>query len=364
MPFPSVTYTFSNATTADGTQVNQNFTDLINGISDTTKNISVSAGTFAGALTAQANVTLGNSSSNLLVVNASLNSTIPINTTTSYDIGSTTIGLRAVYFGDGGSAARCTKIIGATIAAGYTLTLPIAVPAGNSYAIESTTGGVLSFNNRRIIPTVQVFTSGTGNYTPAAGVLYCIIEGVGGGGGGGPSGSSTGTGAGNGGNTTFGTTALVGNGGAGGTASQASPSAGGTASLGSGQVGVAVAGAQGSAGMTIATSLNEFTSGGSGGSTPFGGGGGGAGGTPTAGGAAATNSGGGGGGASGPGLVSASYGGAGGGAGGWFRGYMTAASATTAYAIGASGTAGGAGAGGAAGGAGAAGYIIVTEYYQ
>lgn len=41
MAFPSVTYTFSNSTTADATQVNQNFTDLINGLSDGTKALSV-----------------------------------------------------------------------------------------------------------------------------------------------------------------------------------------------------------------------------------------------------------------------------------------------------------------------------------
>lgn len=54
MAFPSVTNNFANSTTADATQVNQNFTDLLNAFSDGTKDLSMSAGTFAGTLTASA----------------------------------------------------------------------------------------------------------------------------------------------------------------------------------------------------------------------------------------------------------------------------------------------------------------------
>lgn len=42
MPAPSVTYSFTNATTSDATQVNQNFTDLVNGLSDGSKTLTVS----------------------------------------------------------------------------------------------------------------------------------------------------------------------------------------------------------------------------------------------------------------------------------------------------------------------------------
>jgi hypothetical protein len=41
MAFPSVTNTFTNGTTSDATQVNQNFTDLVNGLSDGTKSLAV-----------------------------------------------------------------------------------------------------------------------------------------------------------------------------------------------------------------------------------------------------------------------------------------------------------------------------------
>lgn len=43
----TVTYTFSNGTTADATQVNTNFTDILNGLSDGTKDISIGALTVA-----------------------------------------------------------------------------------------------------------------------------------------------------------------------------------------------------------------------------------------------------------------------------------------------------------------------------
>jgi hypothetical protein len=54
MAAPSVTYTFANSTTADATQVNQNYTDLVNALSDGTKDISVAQVTAAGKFTASA----------------------------------------------------------------------------------------------------------------------------------------------------------------------------------------------------------------------------------------------------------------------------------------------------------------------
>ncbi len=126
MPAPSVTYTFSNGTTADATQVNQNFTDLINGVSDGTKDLSISALTCAGTATLNGNVTLGNASSDDLTITASLASTVAVKTTNTYDIAGSTIGLRSLYLADAGSAARTTRILGGTVASSWTLTLPVA----------------------------------------------------------------------------------------------------------------------------------------------------------------------------------------------------------------------------------------------
>lgn len=120
MASPSVTYAFTNGTTADATQVNQNFTDLINGLSDGTKDLSISALTAAGNVTLNGNTTLGNASSDDLTVTASLASTIPIKTTATYEIGSSTKGLLALYLGN---STFTTKLAtGAT--ASWTFTLP------------------------------------------------------------------------------------------------------------------------------------------------------------------------------------------------------------------------------------------------
>lgn len=176
MGFPTVTYNFTNGTTADGTQVSQNFTDIINGVSDGTKNISISALTCAGSATLNGSVTLGDSSADLLVITASLNSTVTINTTTSYDIGSTTVGLRALYLGDAGSAARCTKLLGGTIASGWTLTLPTGVPAGAGFVLESTTGGATSWSSRTDLVVVSKTT--TFNASRAEDVYLCSDAGA------------------------------------------------------------------------------------------------------------------------------------------------------------------------------------------
>ncbi len=62
MAAPSYTYTLTNGTTADASQVQQNFTDIRNGVTDSTKDLSISALTCAGSVTFNGNVTLGNAS--------------------------------------------------------------------------------------------------------------------------------------------------------------------------------------------------------------------------------------------------------------------------------------------------------------
>src|SRR3712207_2610502 len=110
MAAPSYTYTLTNSTTADATQVMQNFNDLLNGITDGTKDLSISVLTCAGTVTMNGNVNVGNSSSDDLTVTASLASTIAIKTTYSYDVGSSTVGLRALFLGSDDSAARTVKL--------------------------------------------------------------------------------------------------------------------------------------------------------------------------------------------------------------------------------------------------------------
>lgn len=157
MGFPTVTYTFANASTADATQVNQNFTDLINGASDGTKNYNISALTAGGASVLNGAVTLGASTSNLIVFNGAVNSDIPINTNTTYSIGAATKGLLGVYIG--GSSTFTVRLLGGTQAASYSLTLPTAVPGGSKYIVESDTSGVLSFSSRTDLSVVSKTTT-------------------------------------------------------------------------------------------------------------------------------------------------------------------------------------------------------------
>jgi len=81
MASPSVTYTFSNGSSADASQVNTNFTDVINGITDGTKDINISALTCAGAVAMNGAVTLGNASGDAITVTG----TMTVNTACSLD---------------------------------------------------------------------------------------------------------------------------------------------------------------------------------------------------------------------------------------------------------------------------------------
>lgn len=345
----TVTYSFSNSTTADATQVNQNFTDIINGTSDGTKDFSINALTCAGNVNINGNTTIGNASSDTLTITASLASSIPIGTTNTYDIGSSTLGLRALYFGANSQTVNIKA--SSSMSATWTMTLP--VTAGTSgYYLKTDGTGVTSWQ-AFTTPTVQKFTSGSGTYTTPANVKYIRVKMVGAGGGGGGGGTSVSVAAGNGGDTTFG--ASTAGGGLAGGAIGGAGGAGGTATLGSGHIGTALPGGGGGGGSANSAAVN--TSGGTGGNSVFGGGG-----TTSpnaAGSAGATNTGGGGGGGGATNTISA---GGGGGAGGHVDCFIGAPSSTYSYAVGAGGTAGQGNV--TLAGAGAAGYIEVIEFYS
>jgi hypothetical protein len=204
--------------------------------------------------------------------------------------------------------------------------------------------------------TIQRFTSGSGTYTPPAGVYQIKVTMSGGGGGGAGDGVGAGSG-GTGGSTTFGGSTTTGGGG--GIAGGGSPGAGGTYTVGSAHTAIiSVAGGPGQGGYPNAATNSGI--GGSGGNNPFGGGAGGGG--YNQGGFTSPNNTGGGGGGAGASSSVATNGGAGGGAGGYLQ-FIQSAPTSQSYSIGAGGTAGTAGAGAFAGGVGGSGVIIVEEYY-
>lgn len=205
--------------------------------------------------------------------------------------------------------------------------------------------------------TIQKFTSGAGNYVPAAGVQRIRVRMSGGGGGGGGATANTGS---VGVDSSFGLwTAIHGNGGvfagAGGT--------GGTGGVdGTGTLTVRIPGGKGFSSVSgLATSGCILTvSGGMGAANPFGGGGSVTGGAAGSNGATNTGAGGGGGGNSYSGGGSGG-GGGGGGAGEYVEFWVDAPANPTAYVVGGGGNGGAAGA--FAGGNGAAGIIIIEEFY-
>lgn len=136
MPAPSLTYTITNGTPNDASQVMQNYNDLLNGITDGSKDLSIAGLTTAG------NVVLGSVVSNDVTFTGSLASSIPIKTTNTYDVGTSTIGLRALYFG---ANSKTVAIKGsASMSADWSLTLP--VTAGTSgYFLKTDGAGVSSW---------------------------------------------------------------------------------------------------------------------------------------------------------------------------------------------------------------------------
>jgi hypothetical protein len=267
-----------------------------------------------------------------------------------------------------------TGIPAGPTAAANTSTTQLATTAYVMNAL-SAGGGVLSFNGRAgtvtlthadvaavsVVPTATTFTvTGTGTYTPPAGVRYIRVRMVAAGGGGG---GVVGTNAGGaGGNSSFlGWTALGGSGGAGGGASGAAGAGGSGGTGGANATGNLVlrlpGGIGGSGQVNSQTTVLMSAIGGSGGSTPFGS-------SPVSrppvASPAVVNTG-----AGGTGAFSstANIGAAGGGGGGEYVEFYVATPTAGSIAVGAAGAGGVAGGGGVAGSAGQPGLIVVEEFY-
>jgi len=141
MGYPAVTNTFTNGSTSDATGVNTNFTDLINGASDGTKDYNISALTCAGAATFNGNVTVGNGSVDDLSISASLASDILIKTTATYNFGGSTLGLLSLYFGRNSQTVR---LIGSSsMSATYTYTLPLSAGSAGEFVVNSGSGSTI-----------------------------------------------------------------------------------------------------------------------------------------------------------------------------------------------------------------------------
>lgn len=91
MALPSVTYTFVNNTSASASEVNQNFSDIINSLTDSTKDIQVAAITAAGTLTANGDVNLGNAVTDSITATGRLDSDLLPIADDTHDLGSSSL---------------------------------------------------------------------------------------------------------------------------------------------------------------------------------------------------------------------------------------------------------------------------------
>lgn len=142
MASPSYSFSLTNGTTADASQVMQNFNDVLNGVTDGTKDLNIAALTAAGNAAFNGDVAIGNAAADSLSITASLASSIPIKTTNSFDIGAATFGLRALYFG---ANSQTVKLQGsASMSATWTLTLPVTAGTAN-FALLTDGAGVTTW---------------------------------------------------------------------------------------------------------------------------------------------------------------------------------------------------------------------------
>lgn len=152
MANPSVTNTFVAATTAQSSQVNQNFTDLINSLTDGTKTLTVAA-IVTGTLTTSGNVTLGDAVGDtctitgIATIGSTLNvtgavvlaSTLRVNGVTSV-FDNIAAGAGSLQIGASTSNATRFALFALGINNASTSTLTGAVSTDASYSVSNVTG--------------------------------------------------------------------------------------------------------------------------------------------------------------------------------------------------------------------------------
>ncbi len=143
MAGPSVTYTFTNGTVADASQVNQNFTDLINGLTDGTKDLNINALTAAGAATFNGNTTIGNASGDTSTVNATMSfATTPKADTIDEKTSTNGVQIKGRTSGNAIGAGYVGEILGSEQAgaggSGYNTRTIIAATTGGDYVTSLT----------------------------------------------------------------------------------------------------------------------------------------------------------------------------------------------------------------------------------
>ncbi len=146
MAAPSYSYTLTNGTTADATEVQQNFSDILNGVTDGTKDLTCSALTVQGNFTVNGTtITFGNATTDSIVFTGYLGASIIPGTDGAYDLGTADLGFRALYLGDGD--AETVKLAVQAMSADWTLTLPAAAGVAHQVLKTTNTSGTVAFSS-------------------------------------------------------------------------------------------------------------------------------------------------------------------------------------------------------------------------
>lgn len=101
MAFPSYTYTLTNGTTANASEVMENFQDILDGVSDGTKDANINALTCAGTATLNGNVVLGNATSDTVTYTARVASAINPSASATYALGASSLAWTAITLDNG-----------------------------------------------------------------------------------------------------------------------------------------------------------------------------------------------------------------------------------------------------------------------
>lgn len=97
MALPSVTYTFTNSTVADGPQVSTNFSDLISSLTGATADVSFLTLTVSSTTTLSGSSVIGASSANTVTINALLASDVVPSANAARTLGSASKGFVGLY---------------------------------------------------------------------------------------------------------------------------------------------------------------------------------------------------------------------------------------------------------------------------
>jgi len=97
MAAPTVTNTFTNDTAADATEINQNFTDIINSLTDGTKDFTIGDLTLNGDASFNGNVTLGNATGDDITFTGRAASDLIPKTNAAYTLGNATLNFQSLY---------------------------------------------------------------------------------------------------------------------------------------------------------------------------------------------------------------------------------------------------------------------------